>query len=135
MNWWKTQFLFTFVVACCTICTYLFQNFKLTYVIYYKMNLREKRLKILALKVLKATKGEISESFSCMVQKSKWRLTFCLTPWTNTELPIQYITTWLTLQTCNVSNDSCSSKCSSFFCEYFINPLANRRLVRRQIMF
>lgn len=135
MNWWKTQFLFTFVVACCTVCRYLFQNLKLTYVIYYKMNLREKRLKILALKVLKATKGEISESFSCMVQKSKWRLTFCLTPWTNTELPIQYITTWLTLQTCNVSNDSCSSKCSSFFCEYFINPLANRRLVRRQIMF
>lgn len=61
MNWWKTQFLFTFVVACCTICRYLFQNLKLTYVIYYKMNLREKRLKILALKVLKATKGEISE--------------------------------------------------------------------------
>ena len=83
------------------------------------MNLRDKRLKILALKVLKATKGEISESFSCMVQKSKWRLTFCLTPWTDTELSIQYITTWLTSQTCNVSNDPCSSKCSSYFCEYF----------------
>lgn len=33
LNWWKTQFLFTFVVACYTICRYLFQNLSIGFIL------------------------------------------------------------------------------------------------------